>query len=145
MILLIEIDLIPEINREFNYFSSFLHKLENISMDETVLEFNGMLFRDKSFITFVNYNIRSFAANADQFFCQSENGNIPHVITLTETWFADDNIEEIPGYHYFHAIHPHRRSGGVSIYISEFIIAEGIHFELYMKKINAITLIKYLI
>ena len=129
MILFIEIDLIPEMNREFNYFSSFLHNLENISMDETVLEFNAMLFRDKSFITFVNYNIRSFAANVDQFFCQSENGNIPHVIT--ETWFADDNIEEIPGYHYFHAIRPHRQSGGVSIYISDLKFPEGINDLIY--------------
>ena len=63
-----------------------------------------MLSRDKYFITLVNYNTR----NADQFFCQFENGNLSHVITLTETRFKDDTIEKITGYHSFHTIlHQH--------------------------------------
>ena len=63
-------------------------------MQETVSEFNAELSRDKSFIALVNY-IRSFADNSDKFFCQFENGNLSHVITLTKTWFKDDNIVEM--------------------------------------------------
>ena len=44
------IDLLPEIDHELHYFSSFPHSLENNSLDKKVSELNAMVSRDKSFL-----------------------------------------------------------------------------------------------
>ena len=53
-------------------------------------------FRDhceaqKNVLTFMNYNIRNFHRNCDQMFALFGNSIYPDVITLSQTWFKEEN------------------------------------------------------
>ena len=69
----------------------------------------------------MSYNIRSYCANSDSFFCFFDQGNLPEFLIFTETWFTEFNIKNIPGYLAYHTIRKEGRSGGVSIYVRDTI------------------------
>ena len=72
-------------------------------------------------IFFMNYNIRSFNSNFNEFsIFLSDLKTPPDVITLTETWFMGNNSDSIDGYHGYHCSRNPETSGnggGVSIFI----------------------------
>ena len=67
----------------------------------------------------MNFNIRSFNRNIDEFLLFLDNLIIkPSVVVLTETWFSDNNFQNINGYKSFHSYRLNRIGGGVSIFIT---------------------------
>ena len=112
-------DLLPDLDPDNNYFSAIF---QNIQPSQTcnyvsVESFNRICHDEPKYYTFLNYNIRSFSANSDSFFSIFDDQNFPQVFILTETWFTDDNLQELPGYASYHTLRSNRRSGGVSIYV----------------------------
>ena len=74
--------------------------------------------RDK-FLIFMQ-NIRSFNCNMDEFLLYVGNLRVKiNVIVLTETWFGDDIIQDIPNYVGFHTYRSNRGGGGVSVYVRD--------------------------
>ena len=71
------------------------------------------------YFTFLAYNIRSFQANSDSFFCNLH-GSYPEFLIFSETWFNLDNTSEILDYNSYHTVRQEKRSGGVSIYIKNY-------------------------
>ena len=69
----------------------------------------------------MNYNLRSFNSNFNDFSVFLEEIDLlPDILILTETWFMNNNVENIAGYDGFHSTRDSENSGsggGVSIYI----------------------------
>ena len=77
--------------------------------------------------TILNFNIRSFFKNQDEFLgvlgkCTK---NID-VICLSETWLNEGNCDlcNISGYHGYHSYRTNKQSGGVSVFVKENISSE---------------------
>ena len=67
----------------------------------------------------INYNIRSFHKNSDEFSCfLSALRREPDILVLTETWLSSENmnVATIAGYEAVHRVRENARSGGVSIF-----------------------------
>ena len=80
-------------------------------------DFNKLLDDSPNFVTLINFNIRSYHANSDAFFCIFNEKNLPDIFVLTETWFSNDNTLNLHGYSSYHTIRNTRRSGGVSVFV----------------------------
>ena len=66
----------------------------------------------------VNFNVRSFNANIDEFLGYLNLlYRVPDIIVLTETWFTPSYSEEIDGYISSHCVRPEKVGGGVSVYV----------------------------
>ena len=66
----------------------------------------------------MNYNIRSFCADCQYFLGMFiDNKSKSDIFVITETWFIEDNVENLLGYNAYHTFRIGRRSGGVSIYV----------------------------
>ena len=93
-----------------------------------ISEFNSLAhFNHLS--TILNYNIRSFFKNIDQFLLLLDAlATKPTILILTETWLVENNYLDanIPGYNAFHTIRKTRRSGGVSIFVRNSLNASKI-------------------
>jgi len=77
-------------------------------------------FNDCNELFIVNFNVRSFNANVDEFIAFVNNlGKIPDIIVLTETWFSDIYSEPLDGYVCFHSFRSNKRGGGVSVFIRD--------------------------
>ena len=87
----------------------------------TFQEFNDLHF-EFNHPYLLNYNIRSFSKNIDEFLILlSVMRRKPSIIILTETWITKNILEicNIDGYKPFHTIRSSRRSGGVSVFVEE--------------------------
>ena len=80
-------------------------------------DFKKLLDDSPNFVTLINFNIRSYHANSDAFFCIFDEQNLPDIFVLTETWFSNDNALNLHGYSSYHTIRSSRRSGGVSVFV----------------------------
>ena len=66
----------------------------------------------------MSYNVRSVSKNLDSFLGSfSDSVHLPDMIALSETWFENDTIKEIPSYSSSHTVRESKRSGGISIFI----------------------------
>ena len=104
-----------------NHFDSFIDP-SNTSMCNyiSISDFNRKKQNYKSGLTILNYNIRSFSANFDVFISNFDNfHSIPDLLILTETWFKEDSLKEIPHFKDYHTIRQTHRSGGVSAYVKD--------------------------
>ena len=74
----------------------------------------------------LNFNIRSFNSNFDDFSAfLCELSFLPDIVILTETWFSDTNCGNIPGFEGVHCVRDeNRRGGGVSIFFKSAIQAK---------------------
>ena len=73
----------------------------------------------------MNFNIRSFFKNCDEFMSILKNPDLNiDVITLSETWLHDDTYQlcTIPGYQGFHSYRQNKEGGGVSVFVKETLI-----------------------
>ena len=105
---------------DLSYFGTVNGSCENYS----VLDFNtkftprpvNSLNHNK--ILILNFNIRSFNSNVDEFSVFLDELIFkPHIIVLSETWFSNTNKGDISGYTGFHSCRI-SRGGGISVYIS---------------------------
>jgi len=65
-----------------------------------------------------HHNVRSFNKNSDELFLMlSQLQTKPSVIILSETWFSEGCVSEIPGYYGYHTYREERRGGGISVYV----------------------------
>ena len=62
----------------------------------------------------INFDMKSFYANSDAFFCLFDENILPDIIILTETWFKHDNTWDMNGFSSYHTIRNHARSVGIS-------------------------------
>ena len=67
----------------------------------------------------LNFNIRSFNSNIDEFYLFINELNLkPDIVVLTETWFAEQSTANLEGYYGYHCTRLQGHlGGGVSIYI----------------------------
>ena len=109
---------LDEIDPESNYFDevftseSYLNNSKYFSLNE----FKNYLQSDANYFNFLNYNIRSFTRNSDEFLCSFESNNLPDFLVLTETWANNIVVPVLQGYEGHHTFREHGRSGGISIF-----------------------------
>ena len=110
-----------EIDPDTNYLNEPLNDAtDSPSPYYSVADFNHIVNKRSNELLCVSYNIRSYNANKDTFFTTFQTVNsYPDVMVLTETWFTDENAKSIDSYNCYHTIRSDRRSGGVSIYVSD--------------------------
>ena len=112
-------DFLETFDPENNYLGDFQHSITCNKL--SVQEFTETLKNENNcMLNIVNYNVRSFSANA-QFFLPLIENSRPEIFIATETWFTDDYQAEINDYDSFHTVRLDRQSGGVSIYVSNSI------------------------
>ena len=114
-------NLLRNIDPDDNFFDDYYQCLgtEKQSIYYSIDNYNHLCSNSKKFITFLNYNIRSFNANFDSFICIFEENNIPDIIVLTETWFNSNTVQDIVNYNAYHTVRETARSGGVSIFVKD--------------------------
>jgi len=110
-------DIDPDNNVFNNHFSSTSHECQSCyySADKFIETISD--YRTK--LSILNFNIRSFACNIDQFLCymQAFDFNF-QMFCFTETWFSNAvSTVSLPGYRDYHTIRS-GRGGGVSLYCS---------------------------
>ena len=113
-------DILDILDPDIHYLGGLFDSIEasQQSLYVNVEEMNNLISKHRNYLSFLNYNIRSFNANSDSFFSMFSNqNNIPNILCLTETWFKTDFTQEIEGYSSNHVIRTSSRSGGVSLYV----------------------------
>ena len=114
-------NLFHDIDPDTNLYDSTSIMLENSTYYSVKNAIEYFEYRNDYF-SVISYNIRSFHANQDTFFSIFRSKiSFPKIFVLCETWFSEDNCMDIPGYTAFHSIRSGRRSGGVSIYVQDFL------------------------
>ena len=118
-------DFSSDIDPDHNYFNYSEQNLDSQNQCKyfQVHEFRNLIQNSQSQLFIINFNIRSFYANSDAFFCLFEENMFPDIIILTETWFKHDNAWDMNGYLSYHTIRNHARSGGVSIYVKNNLVS----------------------
>lgn len=112
--------ILNSIDPDLNHFNEVLDM--NSCSFYTVDEFLLKDYPFKNNFNIINFNIRSFFKNYDEFLGIISKCNIIiDVIVLTETWINEDNSQlcHIDGYQSFHSFRSHRQGGGVSIFIRD--------------------------
>ena len=91
-------------------------------------QFNQQFSILNSKLFIMNFNIRSFNSNIENFsFLLDELVRRPDVIILTETWNSDDRSAEIDGYRSFHCNRSiDKRGGGVAIFVNVGLKAKSV-------------------
>ena len=109
-----EFEMLNEIDPDLNYFNAF----ENINRSNyySIEQYHDLIQNSSTNLNLISYNIRSFHKNFDAFTPVIEKSP-PHVLILTETWFTENNLYNIPNYQSFHTVRSNRHSGGVSVYV----------------------------
>ena len=89
--------------------------------------FNNKFSSSARKLFLLNFNIRSFNTNFDDFAVFLEDlFRLPDLIILTETWNSDEKSAEISGFKSFHCNRPpDKRGGGVSIFINNELDAKS--------------------
>ena len=88
-------------------------------------QFNTVFQAPRNKLFVMNFNIRSFNSNIDEFSAFLYQINLtPDIIALSETWFSPNNIGNIPGYKAYHSTRSETQiGGGVSIFILNTLVA----------------------
>ena len=96
----------------------------------SVRHFNEAFASNSNQILVMNFNIQSFESKYDEFSAFLDEINTkPHVLVLTETWFAPLKTREILGYKAYHCTRTGENArGGVSVYILETLNLSCLHF-----------------
>ena len=117
-----------DIDPDENYFDNLFPFINSTEQSKyvTLSEFNSFNNPSSKFLTILSFNIRSFNANSNLFFAQFDQFFLPEVLIFSETWFTEDNIQEIPGYNSYHTLRVGSRSGGVSVYIKDCYLSSKI-------------------
>ena len=103
------------IDPDLNYFS----ELQNINCNRmTVNEAINCFNSDRNLFNVLNYNIRSFYSNSQNFLPLLDDTRV-HALILTETWFTDTYQNSIVNFKSYHTIRSNQQSGGVSVYIDD--------------------------
>ena len=113
---------------DLNYFSVLDEfSADSLSKYVTIGEYNSKK-PEPQYLSIVNYNVRSFAANSDAFLASFNSNNLPDIFVFCETMFNKDHQSEIPGYIGYHVIRENclHRSGGVSVFIKNSIVSEKV-------------------
>ena len=112
-----------------NHFHDCYDSLnDNICKYYTVSDFIRKMSVNKKGLSMINFNVRSFNANFDSFISIFDDfETTPDVLVLTETWFRDNSLKEIPYFHDFHTNRELRHSGGVSVYVKEVYESKSIN------------------
>ena len=78
----------------------------------------------------MNFNIQCFNSKIDELLVFLDQINVsPHILILTETWFAPSTCRDISGYKAYHCTRPgSNERGGVSIYILETLNLSCLHY-----------------
>ena len=94
--------------------------LNGSCLDYSLVQFNSRFSQLNRKLFIMNFNIRSFNSNIDEFSVfLSKLFRLPDFIILTETWNSDDRSADIPGFQSHHCNRPSdKRGGGVSIFIN---------------------------
>ena len=90
----------------------------------TIGMYNNIALNNNNFnTTLLNYNIRSFHKNYNQFEAMMETmGEVPEFCVITETWNSANNVDlcKMDGYTgHLHTFRDGRRGGGVSIFCTD--------------------------
>ena len=120
-----------EINHFNNTFPDVFNN-DNLSQYFTVKTFNNQ-FNDlnKIDLSILHLNIRSLAANGDDFISYIETLDVKFdIICLSETWLNDSNVIDnhfFPLYNSYHSFRPAgKRGGGVSIFVLKNHLSENL-------------------
>ena len=69
-------------------------------------------------IWLMNFNIRSFHKNSDEFYGYIDQlVSKPDIYCLTETWFSNENCADVSNYEAFHTYRDQRTGGGISLFV----------------------------
>ena len=105
-----------------NNYSNYFDISSNTCQFYDFNEFNNQ-FCHESNLFIMNFNIRSFNSNYDDFSVfLNDLKFMPDIIILTETWFLDDTCVDIEGFHGYHSSRSSEFSGhggGVSVYVKK--------------------------
>ena len=109
----------PDNNHYFEcYEDQYSHSCQYISISE----YNARIGQKNSGLTLLNYNIRSFNRNFSSFISLFEDLNTtPEILVLSETWLNENSLAEVQYFNAYHTYRTDSRSGGVSIYIKDFL------------------------
>ena len=100
---------------QYDFFAQNLYPKCNYY---SVPEFNGLY--NKSHLSLLNSNVRSFNRNFNTLNAIFNNNNQPSIFCLTETRFSLSTLQNISGYNSFHTVRDtNTASGGISIFINE--------------------------
>ena len=77
---------------------------------------------DTIYFYLISYNIWSFSANNKTMF--NSMNLFPDILVFTETWLRSENIQFSNGCNGYHTIRSIRRSGGVSLYVKDYISSQ---------------------
>ena len=109
-------DYLENIDPETNYLGDFLHTVQ--SNYHTVQDYKTIVQSSMNVLTLVNYNIRSFIQNSDNFL-PIFGDCMPQTLIFSETWFNKNFQASIPNYNAYHTVRDGRHSGGISVYVSD--------------------------
>ena len=101
----------------------------------SIRHFNEAFASNNNQILVMNFNIQSFESKFDELSAFLDEINTkPHVLILTETWFAPLTTREILGYKAYHCTRTGENArGGVSVYILETLNLSCLHFSCKVK------------
>ena len=119
-----------EIDPDANYINDAFPSLNSCAQSKytSVEDFNGIISGPKPILSFISYNVRSFNANSDEFFCMFHNeDNYPDIMIFTETWFTENTTVNVPGFEAFHVVRKGSgRGGGVSVFVKNALVSTKI-------------------
>ena len=121
-------ELYESIDPDTNYYDAILETMSSSQQSQyiSVSEYNT-LPSDNSNLTILSYNIRSFNQNKDALFSTFDSFHkFPNILHFSETWFNEQNVEEIGGFSSYHTFRSVGRSGGSSIYVKSEIPSKKI-------------------
>ena len=113
----------------------------NISTYKNLDQFINDNSYNENDLSILNFNIRSFFKNFDEFSALFMNENFTHdVIVLTETRVKHDTVKLclIPGYVSYHSYRHSREGGGVSLFIKSKFVSEPFCLNLNSENIECI-------
>lgn len=113
--------LLDEIDPDQHYFDELYSIVDqNQTKYFSVRDYNNLCIENRSHITLMNYNVRSFRANSDTMVSMFyEECSHPEILVLSETWFTDQLQDGLNSYCSYHTVRSNRRSGGVSVFVRQ--------------------------
>ena len=118
----------PDIN---HYYQD--HDPRDVCNSYTIDNFPNIDENQTDSLSVVNFNIRSYFKNFEEFQIVLDTTKFKHdIIILTETWARSNTSQlcTIPGYNAYHCYRPSRNGGGVSIFIKENLISEPMNLNI---------------
>ena len=97
--------LFDDIDPDNNFFDELNQNLScNNSKFISIDDYNNFsVILEDNCLTLMSYNIRSFCANSEIFLGMFINvKSKPDIFVISETWFNEDNVENLLGYSAYH-------------------------------------------